>query len=169
MSQRKVKEVVNAFDPEFLHQAERLEEPATAAEAELAGPWKVVATAGGYVVLREWETLEKGDKPWATFTDRELAERMVAVLPAIAAPAPWRMSPEADALGFVLLGPEGQALGYLRHSSSELLEALWVADHLVRSPRSLATLLMTAGAQALRHVGSLIAQKVRERAQCPTR
>jgi hypothetical protein len=163
MSQGKLKEVSNAFNPEFLLLAEELGEPVTAAEAELAGPWKVVEVADRFAVLRAWEDIEKGDVPWAIFTDREIAERTAAILPSLAAPLPWRMESRNGVDGFALLGPGGETLGYLQHSNPELLSALSVADHLARSPRALAALLMTAGAQALRHVGALVARELRVR------
>lgn len=163
MSQGKLEGIVNAFNPEFLLQAEDLEEPTTAAEAVLAGPWKVVPAQERYAVLREWEDLDRGDKPWALFTEREHAERMAAILPALATQTSWRMEPRRGEDGFALLGPEGQVLGHLQHSNAELLSALWLTDHLARSPRALATLLLTAGAQALRHVGALVARELGER------
>jgi hypothetical protein len=169
MSQGKPKEVANAFNPEFLLLAEELGEPATAAEAELAGPWKVLEVADRFAVLRAWEEPEKGDKPWAVFMDREIAERMAAILPSLAAPPAWRVVSRNDVDGFALLGPGGETLGYLQHSNPELLGALSVADHLARSPRALAALLMTAGARALRHVGALVARELRVRARSAER
>lgn len=163
MSQRKLKGAANAFNPEFLRQAEDLEEPATAAEAALAGPWKVVPAQEKYAVLREWEDLERGDTPAAIFRRREDAERMAAILPAVASQTSWRMETRRDEDGFALLGPEGQVLGHLQYSNMELLSGLWLADHFARSPRALATLLLTAGAHALRHVGALVARELRER------
>ena len=60
----------NAFTPEYLEEVRGHNEPLTAAEAEFAGPWKVEPVPGrpGLVaVLRQWESLEAGDEPFALF------------------------------------------------------------------------------------------------------
>jgi hypothetical protein len=74
----------NAFDPAFLARVQEDDnEPLTAAEADLAGPWKVEwvpGHPGAVAVLREWESLDKGDLPEAVFVDPEIAELCAAGL-----------------------------------------------------------------------------------------
>jgi hypothetical protein len=52
----------NAFDPDFLTRAHAEEEPLTAAEADLSGPWKIeplhpgAGFPGAVAVVRGWES-----------------------------------------------------------------------------------------------------------------
>ncbi|HZF13796.1 MAG TPA: hypothetical protein VFE33_33810 [Thermoanaerobaculia bacterium] len=58
----------NAFAPAYLARLREQDEAITAAEAELAGPWKtepVPGKPGAVAVLRQWEDLAAGDRPVA--------------------------------------------------------------------------------------------------------
>jgi len=62
----------NAFSPAYL--ARERDEVLTAAEAEMAGPWKEVplrGKPGAVAVLREWEDLDAGDRPVAVWWHEE--------------------------------------------------------------------------------------------------
>src|SRR5947209_12976970 len=58
----------NAFSPSYLALLRERDEALTAAEAELAGPWKiepVPGRPGAVAILRLWEDLAIGDPPVA--------------------------------------------------------------------------------------------------------
>src|SRR6185369_14929826 len=72
----------NAFSPNYLARLRERDDVLTAAEAELAGPWKiepVLDRPGAVAVLRQWEELEAGDPPVAVLWHEETA-RLLAVL-----------------------------------------------------------------------------------------
>ena len=64
----------NAFTPAYLARLREREEALTAAEAEMAGPWKVVPVRGkpgAVAVLRQWEDSDAGDRPVAEWWHEE--------------------------------------------------------------------------------------------------
>jgi hypothetical protein len=72
----------NAFDSSFLRRLGERDEPPTAGDADLAGPWRIVPIPGhGFGLFREGETLARGFMPTAVFPDRFLALVAAAVLP----------------------------------------------------------------------------------------
>jgi len=163
----------NAFATAFLTQAQAEEEPLTAAEADLAGPWKLepLHPAAGWpdavAVLRSWERLDKGDVPEAVFLHQESGALCAALLsllereplfhlhdqPAAAAPLPG---------GYPLLAMFGQqgpvVRGWLRRFHPEVAAGLHLFEGLVRSPFLLATVGDAAGGAALTHFGRLLAE-----------
>ena len=63
----------NAFSPAYLAHLREQEDSLTAAEAELAGPWKiepVPGKPGAVAVLRQWEEVDAGDLPSPSFGTR---------------------------------------------------------------------------------------------------
>jgi len=97
----------NAFTAEFLQRLDESSEPDGAHEADVAGPWAVRPVlyrgAPGFALLREWESLEAGDVPYAVFSRREVALLAAAVLPATGRELLFRLDTEPDADGFPLL------------------------------------------------------------------
>src|SRR5947209_16365006 len=78
--------LVNAFAPDYLARLREQEEVLTAAEAELAGPWKTEAVPGkpgAVAVLRAWEELAAGDRPVAVWRHEETARLLTLLLPAL--------------------------------------------------------------------------------------
>jgi hypothetical protein len=98
----------NAFTADFLSRLDEIAEPDGAHEADAAGPWAIqpVPYRGGtgFALLREWESLEAGDVPYAVFRRREIALLAAAVLPATGREPLFRLDTEPDAAGFPLLG-----------------------------------------------------------------
>ena len=89
----------NAFHPTFLEQLQATNEPLTAAEADLAGPWKLEAVPGhpGCVaVLRTWESLAEGDTPFAVFRHRETAALCAALLHLVGREPLFHLSEDPD-------------------------------------------------------------------------
>jgi hypothetical protein len=125
---------------------------------------------GGFALLREWESLEDGDEPYATFDSRELALIAAAILPTTGREPLFRLATEPDAAGFPLLAlPRGAAggrgvavAGHLRDFDEDLAVALNFVAALARSPRALARLLEAAGHVALEQAGSILHQSIHE-------
>jgi hypothetical protein len=166
----------NAFAPEFLEQLRDTPEPLTAAEADLAGPWKVEPVPGhpgSYAVLREWESLERGDLPEAVFLDEETAALCAAGLPLShrellfhLAEVEQRDAPvAAGSAGYpvsAVYGEQGpRVCGWLRHFNLQLVRDLHLLEALVRRPRSLAEVNLAAGGGALDQVGRFLAERQR--------
>jgi hypothetical protein len=161
----------NAFSPDFLEQVQAEEEPLTAAEADLAGPWKVVpldpeaTRPGAFAVLRLWESIEKGDLPEAVFLHRETAVLFAALLPLLDREPPFSLE-EIPAAGgplpgghpmTAMYGEHGAvARGWLRIFRPEAAVALGLLEGLVRSPLLLAAVNEAAGGGALTQLGRLL-------------
>src|SRR5258708_29588524 len=107
MPTEKEGDVRNAFTADFLSSLDEIGEPDGAHEADVAGPWVVVPvprrSGAGFAVLREWESLEAGDVPYAVFRRREIALLAAAVLPATGREPLFRLDTEPAADGFALL------------------------------------------------------------------
>ena len=72
----------NAFRRRFLRRFDERDEPVTALEADMAGPWSVVPLPGeGFGLFRAGEHLSRGFGPTAVFPDRSLALLAAAILP----------------------------------------------------------------------------------------
>ena len=163
----------NAFSTEFLEQLRDTPEPLTASEADLAGPWKVEPVPGHpstYAVLREWESLERGDLPEAVFLDEETAALCAAGLPLFDRELLFHLTQEAQrdapvAAGHPLSAVYGEqgprVCGWLRHFNLEIVIGLHLLEALIRQPRSLAEVNLAAGPGALEQVGRYLAERQR--------
>lgn len=172
----------NAFTVDFLARLDELAEPDGAHEADVAGPWRIQPVpyrgGSGFALLREWESLEAGDAPYAVFCRRELALLAAAVLPATGREALFRLGTEPDAHGFPLVAlvalteersapgaPPGNPVGHLRDFDEALADGLRLAAALVRSPLALARLLEAAGQVALEQAGRILDRDIRHAIQ----
>jgi hypothetical protein len=141
-----------------------------AEHAEDPGDLAASPHRGGFALLREWESLEDGDEPYATFDSRELALIAAAILPTTGREPLFRLSTEPEAEGFPLLtlprgaaGGEGVAVaGHLRNFDEDLAVALNFVAALARSPLALARLLEAAGHVALEQAGRILHQSIHE-------
>ena len=162
----------NAFDSDFLEEVQADAEPLTAAEAELAGPWKlepVPGLAGGVAILRVWEELDLGDVPQGVLLHEETAAILAAVLPLVEREPLFHLSetPDPDAPlpgGYPVIatfGEQGPAVcGWLPRYQPEIVTALHLIEALLRAPGNLAQVLRAAGHGALAQVGRcLVARK----------
>jgi hypothetical protein len=134
---------------------EGLEEGVTAQEAELSGPWKIVATESGFALLRTYEEIDAGHRPEGELDDFPTALRFLAVLPAVARPPLLEVDGE-PAGGWYTVRSEGRSVGRLRVFHDRFVQAAHVAESLARSPLSLAALLLSAGPQAIREAGRIL-------------
>lgn len=148
----------NAFTAEFLERLRRRDEPTGAAEADLAGPWRIEPTASGFALFRGWESAGRGDLPFARFRRREDALLFYAILPGRAQEPVYVLRKEAGPSGYVLDGG-GEALGSFKTFDPDLVSAASTAAALVRSPLCLAALLEAAGSFALDAVGDLLGRQ----------
>jgi hypothetical protein len=149
----------NAFDEAFLAAIDQLDEPMTAAEAEAAGPWALLAMPGGeWGVFRRGQSPERGDVPVASFRRRETALLAAAVLPGTGRDPLYRLAAEVGSRGYALTGPAGEVTGYARLFDENLRDALHVVECLVRNPEALARLLEAAGGVTLRETGRILRQ-----------
>ena len=155
----------NAFTPAYLARLREREEVLTAAEAEMAGPWKEVplrGKPGAVAVLREWEDLDAGDRPVAVWWHDETARLWSILLPAIEREPLFHRQDEETADGYPVVavyGEQGpQVAGWLDRFEPRWVEALHLLEAIVRSPLALAALLEAAGPGAEEQVGRIRAR-----------
>jgi hypothetical protein len=156
----------NAFSPSYLARLRERDDSLTAAEAELAGPWKiepVPGRPGAVAILRVWEDLAIGDPPVAVLWHLETAQLLSVLLPAIDREPLFYVEEEAAAEGFPLVavyGEQGpQIAGWLDRCEPRWAEGLHLLEAIVRSPWALATLLEAAGPGAEEQVGRIRARR----------
>ncbi|MEA2692467.1 MAG: hypothetical protein QOJ16_1854 [Acidobacteriota bacterium] len=101
----------NAFSPAYLARLRERDDSLTAAEAELAGPWKiepVLGRPGAVAILRIWEDLAIGDPPVAVLWHLETARLLSVLLPAIDREPLFHVEEEAASEGFPLVAVYGE-------------------------------------------------------------
>ena len=152
----------NAFSPSFLHRIGERDEPPTAGEADVPGPWRILEMPGKrFGVFRLGESPERGHRPTAVFQQRWLALLAAGVLPGTGRDAAFRLHKESGPGGFAIeTGNGGQPVGRLELFDERLTEALHVVACLVRSPEALANVLEAAGQVALERAGALLDERM---------
>lgn len=144
----------NVFLHSFLERLGEIDEPPTAGEADMAGPWRLGEIPGELA----WGLFLPGARqPYARFRHRSTALLAAAVLPGTGRDSSFRLDKEAGPSGFAIRG--GEILGAVQVFDENLITALHVVESLVRSPESLATLLEAAGAVALERAGGVLAER----------
>jgi hypothetical protein len=154
----------NVFTTEFLGRLAERDEPPTAGEADVAGPWRIEPIPGhGFGLFRTGESLARGFEPMALFPSRGLALLMTAVLPGTGRDPLIRIDKQPDADGvypLLLPGLDGaEEVGQLQFFDEAAVGAMNVAIHLVQAPESLAYLLEAAGAVALERCGAILDER----------
>ena len=150
----------NAFRRSFLRRIAGHDEPPTAGEADVAGPWHVEELPGGlFGLYRLGESHARGFQPTAVFRDRPLALLAAAVLPGTGREAAFRLQKEAGPEGFIETGYCDEPVGHLALFDESLIDALHVVESLTRSPMALANLLEAAGPLALEHAGVILEER----------
>jgi hypothetical protein len=154
----------NAFTRLFLGRLAERDEPPTAGDADVAGPWRIETIPGhGCGLFRVGESLARGFAPAAVFPSRWLALVMAAILPGTGRDPLFRIEKDPDADGvypLILPGSEGgEVVGRLQLFDEAAVEALNVAAHLLQAPESLAYLLEAAGAVALERCGAILDER----------
>jgi hypothetical protein len=158
----------NAFTTLFLSRLAERDEPPTAGDADVAGPWRIepVSWRGGqgFGLFRVGESLARGFAPVAVFPSRWLALLAAAVLPGTGRDPLLRIDPQADADGvypLLLPGRDGEEVaGQLSLFDEALVDGMNVVIHLLQAPESLAFLLEAAGAVALERCGAILDERM---------
>ena len=156
----------NAFTPEHLARLREQEEVLTAAEAEMAGPWKEEPVRGkprAVAVLRVWEELDAGDRPVAVWRHPETARLLTILLPALDREPLFYIEEGETPEGFPVLATYGeqgpQVAGWFARNEPRWAEGLHLLEALIRSPLALATMLEAAGPGAEEQVGRIRARR----------
>src|SRR4051794_11466453 len=106
----------NAFEDGFLRRFRQEDEPASAAEADVAGPWRIEPASASdgreaFALWRLGERPEYGDSSSALFLDRSTALIAAAVRPFVGRETFYELGKERWNGGFPLLRP-GEAGGW---------------------------------------------------------
>ncbi len=110
-SRPQVSPLDNAFSPSYLERLRERDDSLTAAEAELAGPWKiepVPGRPGAVAILRIWEDLAVGDPPVAVLWHLETARLLSVLLPVTDREPLFHVAEEAVTEGFPLVAVYGE-------------------------------------------------------------
>jgi hypothetical protein len=161
----------NAFRRTFLDVLDERTEPSSAGEADYDGPWTVLPCprqgTEGFGVFRQHERPAE-DRPEAWFRYREQALLAVAVLPSLARDPHYQIAADGEAGGF-LVRQAGEPVGYFTTFNEALVQSMHVGECLLRSPTSLASLLLAAGTNAFRLLGSILMARLPDEIPGPTR
>jgi hypothetical protein len=154
----------NAFAEEFLRLFEQEDEPPSAAEADVAGPWEIQPspTADGRDAFGLWrlgERPEWGDAPAGLFRERSTALLAAAVRPFLGRDPFYQLGRERWNGGFPLLR-QGEAVGWLDLFDEDWAFGVNVLERFTRSPQALAALMEAAGPLALEHAGRILRLRV---------
>jgi len=152
----------NAFSSDFLRLLDERDEPITAAEADMAGPWRVLRVPGqGFGLFRAGEHPSRGFRPVAVFADRFLALLAAAVLPGTGRDSLLSLAgdPGPDGLGYAVRLDDGTVIGHCAQFEEELIASMNAAVSLARGPGSLAYAMEAAGTVALERAGAILAER----------
>jgi hypothetical protein len=154
----------NAFSPSILRRLGERDEPPTAGEADVVGPWRIERIPGeGFVLFRTGESLARRFVPAAIFPDRWLARIAAAFLPGTGRDPILHLAKEADADGFYAITLDnGEVVGRFQLFDQDLLEHMNAGIHLLGSPESLAYFIEAAGAVTLERCGAILDERVPE-------
>jgi hypothetical protein len=151
----------NAFSSPFLLRFNRRDEPPTAGEADVAGPWHAEEIPDqGWGLFRAGESRERGFAPYAVFRERWLALLAAAVLPGTGRDAAFRLRKERGSGGFAVESLRGEMVGRCELFDESLIQALHVAESLLRNPEGLASLLEAAGPLGLERAGAALDSRI---------
>jgi hypothetical protein len=156
----------NAFEDGFLRRFRQEDEPASAAEADVAGPWRVepASTSDGREAFALWRLGERpawGDSPAALFLDRSTALLAAAVRPFVGRESFYELGKERWNGGFPLLR-QGEAVGWIDLFDEDWAFGVNVLERFTRSPEAIAKLLEAAGPLALERAGRILRHRVVE-------
>ncbi len=153
----------NVFTPSFLERLGERDEPPTAGEADVAGPWRAEeVSGGGFGVFRAAESAARDFRPYAVFKARPLALLAAALLPGTGREAPFHLQKEAGPTGYAITERGGGEVGHLQLFDEKLVDALNVLDALLRTPEALAGVLEAAGSVALERAGAILEERFPE-------
>jgi hypothetical protein len=160
----------NAFTPSFLGRLAERDEPPTAGDADVAGPWRIEPIPGhGFGLFRMGESLARGFAPTAVFPSRWLALLMAGILPGTGKDPLLLLSKQPDAHGVYPValagggddgGGDGRPpVGFFQLFDETALDALNVVVHLIQAPEALAYVLEAAGSVTLERCGAILDER----------
>ncbi|MFL6232254.1 MAG: hypothetical protein ACJ76N_03905 [Thermoanaerobaculia bacterium] len=150
---------VTAFSPEYIAALRERDEPVTAADPDVVGPWRIWEREDLFHIFREWERFEAGHQPVGSFQHREDALLFIAALRACARPMIFRIrNPGPIAPEGYRVERDGEFVGYLRTDRAELLAVAHALSNVARSPVDLAVLFELAGSEAQEMAGEILGQ-----------
>jgi hypothetical protein len=165
----------SAFNTAFLGRLAERDEPPTAGEADVAGPWRIEPIPGhGFGLFRLGESLARGFAPTAVFPSRWLALLMAGILPGTGKDPLLLLSkqPNSDGVYPVALaggGDDGDGgddprgsrgrVGFFQLFDEKALDALNVVLHLIQAPEALAYVLEAAGSVTLERCGAILDER----------
>lgn len=159
MSQSPV-QPVTAFSSEYIAALRDRDEPVTAADPDIVGPWRIWEREGMFHIFREWERFEAGHQPVASFRHREDALLFTAALRACARPMIFRIrNPGPIAPEGYRVERDGDFVGYLKTDRAELLAVAHALSNVARSPGDLAILFELAGSEVQEMAGEILGQE----------
>jgi hypothetical protein len=157
----------NAFAEEFLRRFEEEDEPGSAGEADVAGPWEVQPspTSDGreaYGLWRLGERPEWGDPPAGLFRERSAALLAAAIRPLLGKEPYYLLGKDRWNGGFPLFR-QGEAVAWMDLFDEDWAFGLNLLERFTRSPEAMATLMEAAGPLALERAGSILRHRIMER------
>src|SRR5829696_8973950 len=167
----------NAFMPSFLGRLAERDEPPTAGDADVAGPWCIEPIPGhGFGLFRVGESLARGFSPTAVFPSQWLALLMAGILPGTGKDPLLLLSKQPDAHGVYPValagggddgdggdGPRGLTPAcFLQLFDEKAIDALNVVIHLLQAPECLAYVLEAAGGVTLERCGAILDERLPE-------
>ncbi|MFL6258457.1 MAG: hypothetical protein ACJ76Y_01990 [Thermoanaerobaculia bacterium] len=127
----------------------------------MAGPWHVEESPGeGFGLFRAGESRERGFAPYAVFQGRWLALLAAAVLPGTGRDAAFRLRKERGSGGFAVESARGEIVGRCELFDENLIQALHMAESLLRNPEGMASFLEAAGPLGLERAGAILDSRV---------
>jgi len=152
---------VTAFTPEYLAALRERDEPVTAADPDIVGPWRIWEREDMFHIFREWERFETGHQPVASFKHREDALLFITALRSCGRPRIFRVNnPEALPPEGYRIERDGEPVGFLSTDRAELLVIAHALAAVSRSPVDLSVLLELAGSEVQEMAGEILGQSV---------
>jgi hypothetical protein len=146
----------HAITPEFLRfLSERDDEPRTASEGDLAGPWRIELLAGGHHGLFRPGEDPLRDRPFCNARGLEDAHLLAALLPGVGRDPLYRLQTEATSEGFALEA-DGEVAGHVTLFYPSVADALHHFGCALRSPVSFAHLIQAGSGLTLTHVDRIL-------------
>jgi len=152
---------VTAFTPEYLTALRERDEPVSAADPDIVGPWRIWEREDMFHIFREWERFETGHQPDDSFHHREDALLFITALRSCGGPMIFRVNnPEALPPEVYRIERDGEPVGFLSTDRAELLVIAHALAAVSRSPVDLSVLLELAGSEVQEMAGEILGQSV---------
>lgn len=151
---------VTAFSPEYIAALRERDEPVTAADPDIVGPWRIWEREDMFHIFREWERFEMGHQPVASFRHREDALLFTTALRACVRPTIFKIqNPGPIAPEGYRIERDGELVGHLKTDRAELLAVAHALSNVARSPVDLAILFELAGSEVQEMAGEILGQE----------